>query len=101
MADVGNIAVHDPDPIYRARALWVWHAIEGDAVAMAALTPGGQPGGAAAPRTGRPHSGPRLPRERPRRIPEARGQASRRPRSNISISCSHWPTTPTPACAAS
>ncbi len=35
---VGELAVHDPDPIYRARALWVWHAIEGDTVAMAALT---------------------------------------------------------------
>ncbi len=39
VADVRNIVVHDPDPIYRARALWVWQAIEGDAVAMAALTP--------------------------------------------------------------
>ncbi len=37
-ADVGTVAVHDNDPIYRARALWVWHAIEGDPVAMAALT---------------------------------------------------------------
>ena len=24
-----HVAVHDKDPIYRARALWVWHAIEG------------------------------------------------------------------------
>jgi putative membrane-bound dehydrogenase-like protein len=37
-AEVGNLAVHDPDPIIRARALWVWHAIEGDVVALAALT---------------------------------------------------------------
>ena len=36
--DVGNVAVHDPDPIYRARALWVWHAIEGDSVAMVMLS---------------------------------------------------------------
>ena len=36
-ASVGNVAVHDKDPIYRARALWVWQAIEGDAIAMAAL----------------------------------------------------------------
>src|SRR5262249_5320919 len=35
---VGELAVHDPDPIYRARALWVWHAIEGDSIALAALT---------------------------------------------------------------
>ncbi len=42
---LGDVAVQDPDPIYRARALWVWHAIEGDAVAMAALTPRGQPSG--------------------------------------------------------
>src|SRR5262249_15895865 len=35
---VGELAVHDPDPIYRARALWVWHALEGDPVALAALT---------------------------------------------------------------
>ena len=26
-----TLAVHDKDPIDRARALWVWHAIEGDA----------------------------------------------------------------------
>ncbi len=32
----------DNDPIYRARGLWVWHAIEGDAVAMAMLIPAGQ-----------------------------------------------------------
>ncbi len=38
VADVANMAVHDPDPIYRARALWVWHAIEGDSVAMTALS---------------------------------------------------------------
>jgi putative membrane-bound dehydrogenase-like protein len=38
--NVGDVAVHDKDPIYRARALWVWHAIEGDSVAMAALLPG-------------------------------------------------------------
>jgi putative membrane-bound dehydrogenase-like protein len=37
-AAVGEVAVHDADPIYRARALWGWHAIGGDAVAMAALT---------------------------------------------------------------
>jgi len=37
VADVGTMAVHDPDPIFRARGLWVWHAIEGDPVAMAAL----------------------------------------------------------------
>jgi len=37
-ARLGDLAVHDPDPIYRARGLWVWHAIEGDPVAMAALT---------------------------------------------------------------
>jgi putative membrane-bound dehydrogenase-like protein len=35
---VGEVAVHDKDPIYRARALWVWHAIEGDTIALAALT---------------------------------------------------------------
>jgi len=35
---VGALAVHDADPIYRARALWVWHALGGDAIAMAALT---------------------------------------------------------------
>ncbi|MGO9467190.1 MAG: PVC-type heme-binding CxxCH protein, partial [Isosphaeraceae bacterium] len=35
---VGEVAVHDPDPIYRARALQVWYATEGDAIAMAALT---------------------------------------------------------------
>jgi putative membrane-bound dehydrogenase-like protein len=35
---VGELAVHGPDPIYRARALWVWYAIEGDAVALAVLT---------------------------------------------------------------
>jgi len=34
---VGEVAVHDPDPIYRARALWVWHAIDGDAISMAVL----------------------------------------------------------------
>jgi putative membrane-bound dehydrogenase-like protein len=37
-AAVGNLAVHDPDPIYRARGFWVWHAIEGDPVLLAALT---------------------------------------------------------------
>jgi putative membrane-bound dehydrogenase-like protein len=36
-SDVGTVAVHDKDPIYRARALWVWHAIEGDTVAMVPL----------------------------------------------------------------
>ncbi len=35
---LGEVAVHDPDPIYRARALQVWYAVEGDAIAMAALT---------------------------------------------------------------
>jgi putative heme-binding domain-containing protein len=35
---VGELAVHDKDPIYRARAIWVWQAIEGDAIAMSALT---------------------------------------------------------------
>jgi putative membrane-bound dehydrogenase-like protein len=39
-ANVGGVAVHDKDPIYRARAFWVWHAIEGGSVAMAALVPG-------------------------------------------------------------
>jgi putative heme-binding domain-containing protein len=34
---VANLAVHDRDAIYRARGLWVWHAIDGDPVAMAAL----------------------------------------------------------------
>jgi putative membrane-bound dehydrogenase-like protein len=45
-ADVGTMAVHDQDPIYQARALWVWHAIEGDTVAMVPLIDGvnqGQP----------------------------------------------------------
>jgi len=46
-AKLGEVAVHDPDPIYRARALLVWHAVEGDAIAMAALTElvnqGGEP----------------------------------------------------------
>ncbi|HEX3447135.1 MAG TPA: PVC-type heme-binding CxxCH protein, partial [Isosphaeraceae bacterium] len=37
-ADVANMAVHDPDPLYRARALWIWHAKEGDPIAMAALS---------------------------------------------------------------
>ena len=37
--DVGTLSVRDKDPIYRARALWVWHAIDGDSVAMAALLP--------------------------------------------------------------
>ncbi len=37
---VGNVAVHDPDPIQRARALWVWHAIDGDPVALAFLMQG-------------------------------------------------------------
>jgi putative membrane-bound dehydrogenase-like protein len=37
VAAVGQVAVHDQDPIYRARALWTWHAIQGDPVAMAAL----------------------------------------------------------------
>ncbi len=44
--DVATVAVHDKDPIYRARALWVWHAIEGDMVAMVPLIDGvnqGQP----------------------------------------------------------
>jgi putative membrane-bound dehydrogenase-like protein len=36
-AAVGTMAVHDPDAVMRARALWVWHAIEGDAVALAML----------------------------------------------------------------
>ena len=75
-ADVGNVAVHDKDPIYRARALWVWHAIEGDPVAMFDAHPGGQSGGSPAARTGRPHSGTRLSREWPCRISEARGQAA-------------------------
>jgi len=35
---LGEVAVHEPDPIYRARALLVWHAVEGDPIAMAALT---------------------------------------------------------------
>jgi putative membrane-bound dehydrogenase-like protein len=34
---IGAVAVHDRDPIYRARALWVWHAVEGDAVALVAM----------------------------------------------------------------
>ena len=38
--DVGTLSVRDRDPIYRARALWVWHAIEGDAVAMVPLIDG-------------------------------------------------------------
>jgi putative membrane-bound dehydrogenase-like protein len=37
-AKLGELTNHDPDPIYRARGLWVQHAIEGDAVAIAALT---------------------------------------------------------------
>ena len=37
-AQVSEVAVHDKDPIYRARAIWTWGAIEGDAIAMAALT---------------------------------------------------------------
>jgi putative membrane-bound dehydrogenase-like protein len=37
-ADVANMAVHDPDPLYRARGLWVWHAIEGDPVAIVAFS---------------------------------------------------------------
>jgi putative membrane-bound dehydrogenase-like protein len=37
-AAVGNLAVHGTDPAHRARALWVWHAIEGDSVALAMLT---------------------------------------------------------------
>ena len=36
---VGNMAVHASSPIHRARALWAWHAIEGDAVALAKLVP--------------------------------------------------------------
>jgi putative heme-binding domain-containing protein len=36
---IGNIAVHETDPIFRARALWVWHAIEGDSAALAMLVP--------------------------------------------------------------
>jgi putative membrane-bound dehydrogenase-like protein len=39
VGQVGTLAVHDKDPIYRARAYWVWHALEGDAIAMAALLP--------------------------------------------------------------
>jgi putative membrane-bound dehydrogenase-like protein len=38
VAAVSNLAVHGRDPIYRARALWVWHAIEGEKVAVAALS---------------------------------------------------------------
>ena len=37
VADVGALSVHDRDPIYRARGLWIWHAIVGDSVALAAL----------------------------------------------------------------
>ncbi|HZW32058.1 MAG TPA: PVC-type heme-binding CxxCH protein [Isosphaeraceae bacterium] len=37
---VGELAVHGKDPIYRARALWVWHAIAGDPVAMVMLMEG-------------------------------------------------------------
>src|SRR5262249_36907262 len=35
---LSELAVHGTDPVQRARALWVWHAIEGDSVALAALT---------------------------------------------------------------
>jgi putative membrane-bound dehydrogenase-like protein len=38
VARVGEQAVHGKDPIRRARALWAWRAIQGDAIAMAALT---------------------------------------------------------------
>jgi putative membrane-bound dehydrogenase-like protein len=38
---VKELAVNGPDPIYRARALWVWHAIDGDAIAIAALKDAG------------------------------------------------------------
>ncbi len=34
---VSDMAVSDPDPINRARGLWVWHAIAGDPVAMVFL----------------------------------------------------------------
>ena len=35
---IAIVAVHDPDPIYRARALWVWQTIEGDTVDMVTLS---------------------------------------------------------------
>jgi putative heme-binding domain-containing protein len=37
-AAVGDLAVHGTNPVHRARALWVWHAIEGDPIALFALT---------------------------------------------------------------
>jgi putative membrane-bound dehydrogenase-like protein len=37
-ACVSKLAADDPDPIYRARALWAWHAIAGDSAALAALS---------------------------------------------------------------
>jgi putative membrane-bound dehydrogenase-like protein len=36
--EVGDLAVHGTNPVHRARALWVWHAIEGEAIALIALT---------------------------------------------------------------
>jgi putative membrane-bound dehydrogenase-like protein len=38
VAEIRNMAAGGRDPIYRARALWVWHGIAGDAVALAALS---------------------------------------------------------------
>ena len=64
-------------PIERARALWVWHAIDGDPVAMVALTE--RRHRTPDPRAGRAHPRPRRPRERQRRVHQARGQAARRP----------------------
>jgi putative membrane-bound dehydrogenase-like protein len=46
MAAVSQIAVHDPDLVVRARALWTWYGIGGDPIALAALTEavhGGEP----------------------------------------------------------
>jgi putative membrane-bound dehydrogenase-like protein len=36
-----DLAMREPDPIYRARGVWVWHAIEGDLAALTALADAG------------------------------------------------------------
>ena len=95
-----TLAVHGEDPIHRARALWVWHAIEGDAVATAALT--------AAVNQGDPRIREQAVRILGRDCREnghveyQKPEAKQPPAAlHISICCLPWPTTPTRASAAS
>ncbi len=85
---VATLAIHGRDPIYRARALWVWQAIAGDKAAIAALTEAASRNEPRIREQAVPHARTGLPRERPRRLRERRCQAA---------ACRARPTRYTPA----